>query len=54
MRLRAFGNAVTGVLVLDGVVAGTWKRTLTKHECWCGLNHSDDSLARRARLSTRL
>jgi hypothetical protein len=31
-RLRAFGNALTGIIVLDGIVAGTWKRTLTKHE----------------------
>lgn len=30
-RLRAFGNAVTGILVLDGIVLGTWKRELTKH-----------------------
>jgi hypothetical protein len=27
-RLQAFGNALTGIMVLQGVVVGTWKRTL--------------------------
>jgi hypothetical protein len=29
-RLRALGNDLTGILVLDGQVVGTWKRTITK------------------------
>ncbi len=29
-RLIAMGNALTGVIVIDGKVAGTWKRTLKK------------------------
>jgi hypothetical protein len=28
-RLRAFGNVLTGIIVVGGVVTGTWKRTLT-------------------------
>lgn len=28
-QLRAFGNALTGIIVVDGTVVGTWKRTLT-------------------------
>ncbi len=31
-RLRAFGNALTGIMVLGGIVVGTWKRVLTQHE----------------------
>jgi hypothetical protein len=29
-RLRALGNALTGIMVIDGIVVGTWKRTLTR------------------------
>lgn len=29
-RLRAMGNALTGIVVLDGRVVGTWKRTLRR------------------------
>jgi hypothetical protein len=28
-RLRAFGNVLTGIIVVDGMVVGTWKRQLT-------------------------
>jgi winged helix DNA-binding protein len=31
-RLRAFGNALTGVIVMDGMAVGTWKRTIVKDE----------------------
>jgi hypothetical protein len=31
-RLRAFGTAVTGIIVFDGQVIGTWKRTLSAQE----------------------
>jgi hypothetical protein len=29
-RLQALGNALTGIIVLEGQVAGTWKRTLSR------------------------
>jgi hypothetical protein len=29
-RLRGRGSALTGVMIFDGLVAGTWKRTLTR------------------------
>jgi hypothetical protein len=29
-RLQALGNALTGIIVMDGTAAGTWKRILTK------------------------
>jgi len=29
-RLRAFGNALTGVMLIDGIIIGTWKRALGK------------------------
>ena len=31
-RLRAFGNALTGVIVMDGMAVGTWKRTIVKDQ----------------------
>jgi hypothetical protein len=29
-RLRAMGNALTSIIVIDGQIVGTWKRTLKK------------------------
>ena len=29
-RLQALGNALTAIIVVDGMVVGTWKRTLKK------------------------
>ena len=31
-RLRLFGNALTGIVILEGIVVGTWKRVLTPRE----------------------
>lgn len=31
-RLRAFGNVLTGIIVVDGIIVGTWKRKLATGE----------------------